>query len=359
MRVHLVALLLVILAAGASAQAVPGRSGQPGLLPPSQPGGPTLSPGAAVASITVSPDSATVDAGVCRQFTAEARGPGGGVENVGPFTFTLSNPTASLVARAAYQHPATPFRQRAPGTEILTASEVIIGAACWVANHGPEPGTTDFPNPTKALAEVGEGKNPFAIVAMEWKVGQGVKFYAFGRDGRLVTAAALDSEGPKFVPNACLACHGGLFDPQAGEVQGAAFLPFDVSTFRLRSDLPYDFAKLNALVANTREGRDAITEFVDGLNREGDHYVPVSWAGKEDVYRQVIKPYCRTCHLAVRPDVIASAQQFQGQSTRLQAVLCNIGSMPHAEVPFKRLWSSPDPYAPGLLKAALGISCGS
>ena len=475
MRVHLVALLLVILAAGASAQAVPGRSGQPGLLPPSQPGGPTLSPGAAVASITVSPDSATVDAGACQQFTAEARGPGGGVENVGPFTFTLSNPTAfqgdgsgsicaaadlpesarttitvgvagsqvtataTLVALAAYQHPATRFRQRAPGTEILTTvpagppgtatspipnfagvsvrplearlswtpfvnatgytvmrdgqfisgqqpirgstyvdngvapgrhgysvlasltlqdgsqvitapgslttilvdvlnypphqvawlarpngpgsqqesqryyqaigaipdkdtfekwkqrnlfdaaplnhaelrsvyfnsvdlefgrdmhcvehkrdrfgaiglyarannlylgeGEVIVGAACWVANHGPEPGTTDFPNPTKALAEAGEGKNPFAIVAMEWKAGQGVKFYAFGRDGRLVTAAALDSEGPKFVPNACLACHGGLFDPQAGEIQGAAFLPFDVSTFRLRSDLPYD-----------------------------------------------------------------------------------------------------------------------
>ena len=94
MRVHLVALLLFILAAGGSAQALPGRSGQPGLLPPPQPGGPTLSPGAAVASITVSPDSATVDAGACQQFTAEARGPGGDVENVGPFTFTLSNPTA-------------------------------------------------------------------------------------------------------------------------------------------------------------------------------------------------------------------------------------------------------------------------
>jgi hypothetical protein len=246
----------------------------------------------------------------------------------------------------------------------LAEGEVIIGAACWVANHGPEPGTTDFPNPTRALAEAGAGTNPFAIVAMEWKQGEGVKFYAFGRNGQLVTAAALDSEGPKFVPNACLACHGGLFDSQNGRVEGGAFLPFDMSTFRLRPDdprggyLPYDFAKLNALVANTREGNDAITAFIAGLNQQGENYVPASWAGKEELYRQVIKPYCRTCHLAVRPDVIASAQQFQNLSGRLQALLCNSGTMPHAEVPFKRFWTSTNPYAPALLKASVGITCG-
>jgi hypothetical protein len=599
MRANVLALLLLVHAAGAAAQALPGRTGQPTLNEPRRLDGPTLSPAALVSSITVTPDSAVVDAGACQQFTAQASGPTGTVENVA-FTFAIANAsafqgdgngavcamaglpesarttvtvavpgsqvtaTATLVARPAYQHPATRFRQKgygetintsaptgptgtatspipnfagvsirplearlswtpfvnatgytvmrdgqiisgyqpirgstyvdtgvAPGQhgysvlasltlqdgrQVITApsslttilvdvlnypphqvawlarpngpgsqqesqryyqaigaipdkdtfdkwkqrnlfdaaplnhaelrsvyfnsvdlefgrdmhcvehkrdrfgtiglyprannlglaeGEVIVGAACWVANHGPEPGTTGFPNPTKALAEAGEGKNPFAIVAMEWKAGAGVKFYAFGRDGRLVTAAALDSEGPKFVPNACLACHGGLFDSEAGQVHGAAFLPFDMSTFRLRPDdprggyLPYDFAKLNALVANTREGRDAITEFIDGLNREGDHYVPASWAGKEDVYRQVIKPYCRTCHLAVRPDVIASAQQFQAQAPRVQAVLCSIGSMPHAEVPFKKFWASTNPYAPALLKTMVNLSCGS
>ena len=59
-----------------------------------------------------------------------------------------------------------------------------------------------------------------------------------------------------------------------------------------------------------------------------------------------------------RSDVIASAQQFQNLSGRLQALLCNSGTMPHAEVPFKKFWTSTNPYAPALLKASVGITCG-
>jgi hypothetical protein len=232
--------------------------------------------------------------------------------------------------------------------------------ACWVANHGPEPGTAQFPNPTRALAEAGAGSNAFAIVAMEEDPNSGARFYAFGRDGRLVRAAALDSDGPKFLPHACMACHGGTFDPETGRVSGASFLPFDVSTFQLRPNDPQTqaFSQLNTFIRGTRRNPDLITDLIDGMKASGDNYVPASWAGKEELYRQVIKPYCRTCHLAVRPDVIASAQQFLGMSAGLQRVICNIGSMPHAEVPFKKFWTSTNPHAPALLKAEAGISCG-
>ncbi len=236
--------------------------------------------------------------------------------------------------------------------------------SCWVANHGPEPGTAGFPNPTRALADAAAGTNPFATVAMEKRGNGEVTFYAFGRDGRLVTSAALDSDGPKFVPHACMACHGGTFDPATGNVSGASFLPFDVSTFRLRPDDPrgpqlhQDFANLNAFVKSTRPRSALVTDLIDGMQRSGDNYVPAGWAGKEDLYRQAIKPYCRTCHLAVRPDVIASAQHFLGMRAGLERVLCTIGSMPHAEVPFKKFWTSTNPYAPALLKAEAGISCG-
>ncbi len=43
-------------------------------------------------------------------------------------------------------------------------------------------------------------------------LGNAVTYYVYAPDGRRLNAIALDSEGPKSVPEVCYACHGGKHD---------------------------------------------------------------------------------------------------------------------------------------------------
>ena len=56
--------------------------------------------------------------------------------------------------------------------------------------------------------------------------------------------------------------------------------------------------------------RPALAEVVNGLYPTGitnvgakakDTFVPAAWAGHETLYEEVVKPYCRTCHIALEP----------------------------------------------------------
>jgi hypothetical protein len=162
--------------------------------------------------------------------------------------------------------------------------------AAYVCNHpGPTPDPkTDptglFPSPSSVDAAINaalktdtahpQGRKLIACVAMDrvpitsvtgqHVTGQGgeifTRFLIFGPNGDLLPSVNLDGNGEKFVPGACVACHGGtgyfalanntLFVPAAsqpifggfpesGVIDGADlfsyFLPYDVDNFEFHS----------------------------------------------------------------------------------------------------------------------------
>jgi hypothetical protein len=60
-----------------------------------------------------------------------------------------------------------------------------------------------------------------------------VRFYVYDPNTNAVASqVALDSEGGRNVPGACLTCHGGQVTQHLGsQVVGSYFLPFDVGSF--------------------------------------------------------------------------------------------------------------------------------
>ena len=256
---------------------------------------------------------------------------------------------------------------------------VIASIACYVANHGPEPGSAGFPNAAAALSAAVTGRPPFATVAMSVSP-DGADFFAYGPDGRLANQVVLDSEGPKSVPQVCMSCHGGVYDSATSKVRGASFLPFDVFTFQFSDEKGFRledqqevFRKLNALVKRSRPNstnpHNPIGALIDGMypdgvdqegSRASDAYVPPGWAGKPNIYDAVVKRYCRTCHLALEEHYdFTSERLFTGLAQTIQNALCYTRSMPHAEVPFRKLWQSTLPYLPGYLEdpSVLGVKC--
>src|SRR5215510_4573490 len=83
----------------------------------------------------------------------------------------------------------------------------------------------------------------YSVVAKDVNDGKPfTKFYVFDNHGKLTSSAVLDSQGSKFVPGLCIACHGGdnYFghfpeDEKAAKDAvdlGAHFLPFDLDNFK-------------------------------------------------------------------------------------------------------------------------------
>jgi hypothetical protein len=185
-----------------------------------------------------------------------------------------------------------------------------------------------------------------ACVAMEWSPSPGVnggkpftKFLTFGPDGNLLPSINLDGRGEKYMPGACVACHGGtqyngrfaargLASPSVGAGSppqdlpspylGAGFLPFDTGNYLFGSGLSeaaqsQALHDLNMLVrATDNRGYPATTRLIDGwyhndtriaLDKE---YVPDEWKaldaskpGAAKFYREVVGGVCRTCHIAL------------------------------------------------------------
>src|SRR5208282_3624639 len=62
-----------------------------------------------------------------------------------------------------------------------------------------------------------------------------------------------------------------------------------------------------------------------------DVYFPTGWAGNRTLYAEVVKPYCRMCHLA-QPTTFFQSTDFS--PLFVPSFLCTQNDMPHAEVPF-------------------------
>jgi hypothetical protein len=246
---------------------------------------------------------------------------------------------------------------------------------CYVLNFGHTPlragidGLPEtnpaWPNITFAVSEAIRPSSPIGIVAMiddPSKNPNRVSFYAFGtkivgydefgtpttRDNALLSLVALDQEGEKSVPRMCMACHGGTYDRNSNTASGAVFLPFDVFSFRYPDATGYSFdeqqeelRKLNAFVAATGPGQP-ILDLINGLYPSGvanagstasDGWVPPGWLDNSSLYTSVVKPYCRTCHVA-QPVPFTSYSDFEALIERLQQAVCEKHSMPHAQIPY-------------------------
>lgn len=178
-----------------------------------------------------------------------------------------------------------------------------------------------------------DGERLVACVTMEWSTSPGVnggrpftKFFTFGPDGSLLPSVNLDGRGEKFLPGACVACHGGTQYngrfPEKGQPSpnlGAGFLPFDTGNYFFSSRPDKTEAaqsepiyRLNQLVRATEGGATtAVTQLVDGWYAGGGFtldkaYVPPAWLAAETTtpgaahfYREVIGSACRTCHASL------------------------------------------------------------
>jgi hypothetical protein len=214
-------------------------------------------------------------------------------------------------------------------------------AACYVTNYG-----ASFVDPPvsvdDALAQVIE-RDPnkiAATVAMEYLVADvpdPVRFFAYGpgANGTRIKAIKLDTEGPKPIPGELhhvsrrqvrrRPAHRGRNAQRTWRwIPAEGFVPAVRIRARSRTrpsiptpraDQEEKFRLLNSLVRDTRpEKRDGpgITSMIFGMyghdgggidtpgQTANSNWVPVEWesAGLSNLYRDVVKPFCRTCHAA-------------------------------------------------------------
>ena len=281
----------------------------------------------------------------------------------------------------------------------------LLRTACYVTNYG-DPGS----DPADAFADM-DAHQAFATVAMEKHyhppgladcastlaapvpAEDDVRFFVWGHFGTppdefdgAQANAKLDSGTAKPTPGICLNCHGGNVDN--GAVVGAKFLPFDIDLFQFddaisgsEADQLEAFRELNAIVVDTeQEGAPdsepaselarLVMTWYGGVPTSGDAAVrtagtpydgdarPDAWLDPYDptndygyqheLYKDVIRPYCRMCHIAfednyapqVKDITFASPQSYDASAYTAASYVCNGFVMPHAEVTADLFWDS-------------------
>jgi hypothetical protein len=248
---------------------------------------------------------------------------------------------------------------------------------CYATAHGARPGEPGF-NDLQTITHPGEGVGSDFILSMViTKDASGTVFLVLGsQSGKatLLPSVNLDTEGPKLVPFTCLSCHGGTYNPTTRKVDGASFLPLNPGLLAFAS--PEDQAgqeekirTINAMIVNS-DPKSAVATYLRGLygnnvavpgTRATPDYVPQGWAPQAGFYRQVVRPYCATCHLAAPSDWnFASWSNFQSNATLIKIAVCNAHTMPHSELQYKAFWTKNTGavYLPGLLATTIGFpSC--
>jgi hypothetical protein len=260
--------------------------------------------------------------------------------------------------------------------------------AAFVTNYGLF--NQDAANADLAAARAAPG----ATVCMEFSPveGQGttpiVKFFVFNGAGGKAnaprqTGAELDGFGVKFVPNLCLNCHGGDYTspstpPTFAQINmRASFRELDTATYKFPAGRIVPdagekdrFKRQNLLISNAGSGcaaqpiRDLITNWYPGASTDQDNnWTPPGWetptvpAQAKQLYHDVVKRSCRTCHVAFGDSNSASGvnwirydQLKLRQGTLKSFVLCNNRFMPHAVITYRNFWLSSSPHQPGALR---------
>jgi hypothetical protein len=254
---------------------------------------------------------------------------------------------------------------------------------CWATSHGHLPAPGQAPNGT-ALAAAGQGmvdiKSLNIIITSAqgsffgtWEpakaaTGGGEAAFSDASGKRYLTA--LDSQGPKSVPNACLSCHGGRYDPTRQIVVGASLMPLIPSHLHFgspqaRSNSEESIRRINFMILESNPSPTVSAQIRTLYNgtpgtpgtRANDAAVPAGWASQPGLYRQVIAPYCGTCHFSQTGLLhFGTFANLQFNKQRVQKAVCTDFSMPHSEQGFRRFWSEGGSVSlPGMLSTVLGF----
>lgn len=249
------------------------------------------------------------------------------------------------------------------------------------------------------------------------------KFYNFDPvTGARNLIINLDGRGDKAMPGPCTSCHGGRGDPltpadaggqprfpfvgnsaskKRGDTTGQ-LQPFHVDTFQFattagytRADQEAKLKQLNqwvlcsyplvgapagaedacrpAATASGWQGTEAATMLKSWYGGPGmpnatyvDTYVPTGWqagnvgATAENLYKQVVVPYCRTCHVlrgnGQQSDIdLTSKAKFDGYAERIKTHVFDRGNMPLAFIVYEAFWESSAPTTLARYLDGLGI----
>jgi len=254
------------------------------------------------------------------------------------------------------------------------------------------------------------------------------KFFNFSSaTGARQLTVDLDGRGQKAMPGPCLVCHGGRADPltppapgsglprfallnnsatgKRGDTQ-AKLQPFNADSFEwssvpgfTRADQEATIKAFNLWVlcsyplpGGGGTGVDACRQAAAPSEWEGtaaemihawyggagmpnaqlaDTYLPAGWVGHETLYREVIAPYCSTCHTARGAGVatgnppvdigqkdidFSTEATFRSYAERIKAHVFDRGTMPLAELVYEEFWES---SAPALLASYLDSVLGA
>jgi mono/diheme cytochrome c family protein len=179
----------------------------------------------------------------------------------------------------------------------------------------------------------------------------------YAEGAKLLNGAKLDSQGRKSAPNACTSCHGGRMDAASGFVVGASLLPIvpgrvlppkkyqdwveraplglDDESVRRVNSIVMDSSPAPAIVAQLNAIYGGSTR-VPGT-RGAQDTVPAGWRDEPGIYRQVIGPYCASCHFAQTGALaLASPADVKALRDAVQTSVCTQFTMPHSEILFNR-----------------------
>lgn len=245
----------------------------------------------------------------------------------------------------------------------------LRGIGCYVTNFG-----LAFRDPHRSLQLATEGAHSKNTVCITYRPsmdpGYEIQFQVYGPHGRRQDWAQLDTLGPRANPHVCMNCHGGVYDDSRHLAKHARFLPLDpnVVMFADPATAPRELTRAgqeerirrtNALSLRTPltpGQKEMLHELYAGTPELAGTasrltWYPKGWQGSRadrEMFDQVFKPYCVTCHLAMEKGLddsqLYSYDLFMSPSiTRrfpLQAVICDGFTMPNAQTTSLNFWDT-------------------
>jgi hypothetical protein len=254
------------------------------------------------------------------------------------------------------------------GTDVNGNPLMAIG--CYVTNYG-----TAFRDANNSLRLASEGLYPKNTVCISFRPSMEpdyqVQFYTYNGSGDRQEWAQLDTLGPRPQPQVCMNCHGGSYDSEKHLAKFARFLPMDPNVVVFdettpgvtRADQEERIRTINELSTHSPL-TPAQEEMLDKLylgkvavsgTRSQDKWFPAQWDDTDahrDLFDQVVKPNCETCHLAVQTGLdgaeLSIYKLFAKPSSLLDsglpAVVCGAFSMPTSQATRANFWEEkPEP----------------
>jgi hypothetical protein len=210
--------------------------------------------------------------------------------------------------------------------------------------------------------------------SLEWWDGNPMDIeHSYANHASLRSGAVLDSQGRKGVPHACLSCHGGTYNPVTKQVTGASLLPVVPGRLRFppgnwtgnRRTSEESIRRINEIILQSNPAPGIVDQIhamyggaVSAPNKTAnDAAVPAGWTQQAGLYRQVIAPYCASCHFAQRgPMNFRSWGNLLQNKDAVQRTVCREFTMPHSEILFRKFWTEGGAVSlPGMLSSALGF----